>query len=263
MGSRKNPNRRNARLQHLLNAFRGYTKEVRRQQEVDRLATGEFVSLPQIIAAMSRSRQTNRSLRDVYYEKAFYDPIRAVAPGVGYSACSENHTYRDHHGREDREAQKHESTYIRAGKYTDGMRRRVAEFFSVENTTPRKWLKDLRPAVESMYTYVSIGAIGSRMQFYETDASVDIYVPPPDVYRAVERKDPRYAVHVSDEDGYQVLVVREALPRGRFKAAALQMVGGMPHLCVGYIYQYKKEWRFQPQHYQSLLGTIGSDLELR
>ena len=259
MGSRKNPNRRNAKTKYLREAFQGYTKAVCAQQRVDYLATGEFVSMPQILAAMAADRRPGTSLYDKYYAERFYKAIRnspGASAGSGYYAVNENRQYREAQGR-DREKVEARTLKDRLHDYAGLLKQRVGGFFSIDgDSKPMDWVKARIPATESIYIYIGIGSgyLSVRVHSYSDVTNIDFSLLPRDVYQMAVKNNPHYCRHDSAEDGYQVLAVRGALARGRYAAAGIQMVRGFPHLCTGYIYQYKKEWRFQPQNYNALLN---------
>ena len=259
MGSRKNPNRRNAKTKYLREAFAGYSKTVRSQQRMDYLATGEFVSVPQILAAMAEERRPGTSLYDKYYAEKFYKTIRnspGGSSGSGYYAVNENRQYREAHGR-DREKIESKTLKDRLHDYAGLLKKRVGEFFAVDGDyKPMDWVKARIPTTESIYTYIGVGSgyLSVRLHSYSDVTNIDVSLLPMDIYQMAVKNNPRYCRHDSEEDGYQVLAVRGALARGRYAAAGIQMVRGYPHLCTGYIDQYKKEWRFQPQNYTALLN---------
>jgi hypothetical protein len=259
MGSRKNPNTRNARLAQMQRLFKGYTREQAATDRADYLATGESPSEAHFIIRMDRARRDARvsALTDAYYRKEFYDEHRKQRWGV-YLACREAADYRKAQGR-DREREKPHNSKERASVYAEAAKQRLMTLFLSSSGDPQPWVKAIWEKVTSAYAYASATSNDrSESSYLRLDKqgdylSLSLGIPAIHAYRIV-KGDPRYCMTTADENAHSVLWIGKTLPHGRQEACALVLFEGMPHVAGGYIYRYKQEWRFKPQRMRCIIS---------
>jgi hypothetical protein len=265
MGSRKNPNHRNAKLSQMRNLFQGYTRDQALTDRMDYLATGESPTGTHFLTRMIQAQKDGRmqNLTDAYYRNEFYNEHRKHRWHV-YPQCREADEYRKAQGRV-REQDTTKDMKGRASDYVEGAKQRLLTLFTAENGEVRPWVKAIWEKVGNIYGYGNVTTDSMR----ETDqnylrfdmgsdyASVSLGLQPTHAYRML-KGDPRYCRNIDDKEAYVVLWVGDPLPHGRQEACAAILFQGMPHIAGGYIYRYKKEWRFNPQRLRCIIADTPS-----